>query len=81
MKKRILIVSIIVIAIIASIAFNPVNLTNPVEECVACGTWYTCDPPRCSQTVTYWDSWRECIDYSNAMGYPGCVCYGQDLKN
>lgn len=73
--KKIIISILIVMAIVGSIL-----IMKPEKECVACDTWYTCDPPRCSQTVSYWDSWKECMEYSRAMGYPGCVCYGQDLK-
>lgn len=69
MKKKLLIVSIIIIAVIGVIAFDS---TNSVDKCMDYRTWYTCDPKRCTQTVTYWDSWRECIDYSNTMGYSEC---------
>lgn len=68
-----------VIAIITIITMVSIITLTPKEECAACGTWYTCDPPRCSQTVVYFDTWQECSQYARTRGFPGCACYGQDL--
>jgi hypothetical protein len=70
----------IIIAVIAlSIIVTGLVMKFNVDDVAACSTWYTCDPPRCSQTVVYFDTWQECSQYARTRGFPGCACYGQDL--